>query len=623
MNQLTKTSEVIAVVGGQWGDEGKGKIVDFLAHNADVVIRAQGGDNVSFQTTGGLGGKAAATFAVTPGETLQIVVGGEGGDPPGDPLFDPDAVGQPGAGGFNGGGAGGSGLGTVTSGGIIVGYSAGGPGGGGGSDVRRGDCAADRSCDLPARVLVAGGGGAGGTNCNGTFAHGGAGGGEIGADGEDTATACSGASGAGGGGGTQSAGGAGGAPGFFTLFFSQPLGTAGEDGAVRDGGDGGDALTFDLGFVSFDIAQGGGGGGGGLYGGGGGGGGPSAGGGGGGSGFVSASLNATSSSVDSGVESGDGRVVITYESNQPPVAVADAYVTAEDTPLTVTAPGVLANDTDADGDTLEASLEAGPAHGIVTLNADGSFAYTPTADYNGPDEFTYRVNDGSAASDIASVAITVSAVNDAPVAHGDAYQVDQGSTLTVVSPGVLGNDSDVDGDTLQASLEARPAHGTLTLNADGSFTYTPSADYTGSDAFSYKANDGSADSSATTVELTVRPVYVFTGFAAPINNHLPNGARAGQTIPVKYRLTAPDGTPISDPASFSRLTSQQGGGLCNTAGVDLIEDASAVGGSGLKYLGDGNWQFNWQTNKAWVNQCRTMTLELSNGSRHSATFKFM
>src|SRR5207249_11632699 len=107
--------------------------------------------------------------------------------------------------------------------------------------------------------------------------------------------------------------------------------------------------------------------------------------------------------------------------NAPPVAANDSYPTNDDTVLTQSAPGVLANDTDPDGDTKTAALVAGPSHGTLTLNANGSFTYTPAANYNGPDSFTYRASDGTLTSNIATVAITVAAVNDAPVAVDDSY----------------------------------------------------------------------------------------------------------------------------------------------------------------------------------------------------------
>ncbi len=105
----------------------------------------------------------------------------------------------------------------------------------------------------------------------------------------------------------------------------------------------------------------------------------------------------------------------------PPVAVDDSYTTNEDTTLTVPAPGVLANDTDINAaNTLTAKLVTGPVNGTLTLNADGSFTYTPNLNYNGPDSFTYLANDGSADSPTAAtVTITVNPVNDPPVAVND------------------------------------------------------------------------------------------------------------------------------------------------------------------------------------------------------------
>jgi len=104
-------------------------------------------------------------------------------------------------------------------------------------------------------------------------------------------------------------------------------------------------------------------------------------------------------------------------------------------------------------------------------------------------------------SDIISV--TVTGANSAPVANADSYTTQQGITLTIAAPGVLGNDTDADGDTLTASLSGGPANGTLTLNAGGSFVYTPSSGFFGSDSFVYTASDGKAVSAAATVTITV------------------------------------------------------------------------------------------------------------------------
>ena len=104
----------------------------------------------------------------------------------------------------------------------------------------------------------------------------------------------------------------------------------------------------------------------------------------------------------------------------------------------------MANDTDPNGDALSAALDTGPEHGTLDLAADGGFTYTPAANYNGPDAFTYRASDGSASSSLVTVDLTVRAVNDAPVADAGADQTvanNAGFTLT-------GTTSDVDGDPL-------------------------------------------------------------------------------------------------------------------------------------------------------------------------------
>jgi VCBS repeat-containing protein len=182
-----------------------------------------------------------------------------------------------------------------------------------------------------------------------------------------------------------------------------------------------------------------------------------------------------------------------------PEAVDDAYAVDEDNPLAVAAPGVLANDT---GGTT-AILETTTTNGALALVADGSFNYSPDADFNGTDSFTYRANDGILSSSPATVTITVNAVNDAPVAVDDAYEATLGTTLMVAAPGVLANDYDVDGDVLTAGLVSSPTNGTLTLNSDGSFDYTPTIAVAGSDSFTYEACDTSLLCASATVSIDI------------------------------------------------------------------------------------------------------------------------
>ena len=206
---------------------------------------------------------------------------------------------------------------------------------------------------------------------------------------------------------------------------------------------------------------------------------------------------------DGALDSNVATVSITVNPvNDAPVAANDSYTTNEDTAADDRR-RCLANDTDVDGDPLTAVQVAGPAHGTLTLNANGSFTYTPAANYNGADSFTYKANDGSLDSNVATVTLTVTAVNDAPVAVNDSYSVNTNATLTVATPGVLVNDSDIDSASITAVQVSGPTHGTLSLNANGGFVYTPTANYSGSDSFTYRANDGALNSNVATVSITV------------------------------------------------------------------------------------------------------------------------
>jgi uncharacterized protein len=188
--------------------------------------------------------------------------------------------------------------------------------------------------------------------------------------------------------------------------------------------------------------------------------------------------------------------------NTAPVATNDTYSTNEDTVLTVAAPGVLSNDTDAESSPLTAALMSGPTHGTVTLNANGSFTYTPASNYNGPDSFTYKASDGHADSNIATVSITVNAVNDAPVAVNDSATISKNGSGVIF---ILANDSDVEGDTLTVTSFTQPAHGTVTYSTKNkNFRYTPTRGFTGTDTFTYTISDGHGGTATATVTITVQ-----------------------------------------------------------------------------------------------------------------------
>ena len=241
--------------------------------------------------------------------------------------------------------------------------------------------------------------------------------------------------------------------------------------------------------------------------------------------------------------------------NDAPVAADDAATTKEETAVTVE---VLANDTDADGDPLTVDDVTSPSHGTVIVNADGTITYTPHTDFNGADTFTYTVADGQAGTDEATVTITVSPVNDLPVAADDAATTDEETAVTVE---VLANDTDVDGDALTVDDVTSPSHGTVIVNADGTITYTPPTDFNGVDRFTYTVADGAGGTAEASVTVTVSPV-----------NDLPvaadDAATTDEETAVTVHVLANDTDVDGDALTVDDVTSPaHGTGIVNAAGT--------------------------------------------------------
>lgn len=191
----------------------------------------------------------------------------------------------------------------------------------------------------------------------------------------------------------------------------------------------------------------------------------------------------------------------TAGSNAVPITRPDAYRTDVGVSFEATVTGVLANDSDPNGDAITSVLASDTVHGTLSLAADGTFTYDPEPDYGGPDSFTYRAFDGAGYSEQTQVSIWVG--EDPPVAGADSYSMDRYSTLVVAAPGILANDSDPQGDSLSAVLESGVATGTLALSGDGSFTYTPPDSLTGLVTFTYRAADATYTSEPATVTIDV------------------------------------------------------------------------------------------------------------------------
>ena len=203
--------------------------------------------------------------------------------------------------------------------------------------------------------------------------------------------------------------------------------------------------------------------------------------------------------------------------NDPPVALPGAVSLLEDSPVTFTLTA-----TDVDSPVLTYQIVSGPTRG--TLSLSGSTAtYTPNPNSNGPDSFTFKANDGLLDSNVATVTLTVGAVNDAPVANSGSATTAEDTPVSIVLTGV-----DPDGDVLHYSLVALPTKGVLS-GAAPNLVYTPNANLNGTDAFSFRVNDGQADSNIATVTVTIVPVND-PPVAHPQNLSAPAGAAKAITL---------------------------------------------------------------------------------------------
>ncbi|MCV2888967.1 tandem-95 repeat protein, partial [Ruegeria aquimaris] len=164
---------------------------------------------------------------------------------------------------------------------------------------------------------------------------------------------------------------------------------------------------------------------------------------------------------------------------------------------------VLNNDNDIDGDELFVTIATTPANGSLDISPDGSFVYSPHPNFSGTDTFVYTVSDGQGGFASGVVTLTVTPVNDAPVAGDDSVTTAEDTPLTF-DP--RGNDGDPDGDTLSLAAVTQPGHGSVAINPDGTLTYSPAADFHGSDSFTYTLSDGQGGSDTATVTVTVTPV---------------------------------------------------------------------------------------------------------------------
>jgi hypothetical protein len=292
--------------------------------------------------------------------------------------------------------------------------------------------------------------------------------------------------------------------------------------------------------------------------------------------------------------------------NRPPVAVSDSYGVHTNLTLTVPVPGVLANDSDPDGDALSAVLSTPAANGNVILNADGSFTYTPDAGFAGTDVFTYQASDGLASSTPVSVTLNVHATNAPPLTAPAVFTIRPNETLVITnSDSVLNNDLDDDGDVMSATLLSPPANGTLFFNASGDFVYVPNDGFVGQDAFIYQPFDGLVSGTPTPVYINVENTPPFANPDIYEFHFLSTNTPATNQ---SYAVDAPGVLENDGDAGQDLITAQLVAGPTNGT-VDLDEDGSFIYTPNPGFVGSD--AFTYEANDGFTNSPPvTVTLQI-------------
>ena len=273
----------------------------------------------------------------------------------------------------------------------------------------------------------------------------------------------------------------------------------------------------------------------------------------------------TFTSSDGTIESNDGTVAITVTAvNDAPVAQDGSNTKEEDTDQTITLSA-----SDVDGDDLTYTIETAPTNGTVTLTG-AEAVYTPNENFNGTDSFTFTSSDGTIESNDGTVAITVTAVNDAPVAQdgSNTKEEDTDQTITLSA-------SDVDGDDLTYTIETAPTNGTVTLTG-AEAVYTPNENFNGTDSFTFTSSDGTIESNDGTVAITVTAVN-----DAPVAQDGTEAVNPG--IPKTFSLIANDIE--GDNLTYSIISQPNNGSI-------TIDGNLATYTSDIIFLGEDNFTFS-------------------------------
>jgi hypothetical protein len=274
-----------------------------------------------------------------------------------------------------------------------------------------------------------------------------------------------------------------------------------------------------------------------------------------------------------------GTIAVTVEDGEsigPPTAADDTTSLNEDGSVTIT---VLANDSVSDaGQSLTVTEASDPARGSVAINPNGTITYTPDANANGQDSFTYTVVDATGDIDTATVVVTITPVNDVPDAVNDSARAARNSPVTVT---VRANDVDADGNALSITNVGATLHGAAVANPNGTITYTPNTNFIGPDSFTYTVSDGQGGTDTATVNITVAdPRFRLV----MVNGHAGSVRGAGDVFGTNgfQDLTVLDGSyAVNLDGSFSR-----GGDIVRLQGDASTYDIRSVGSTAVFSKGE-------------------------------------
>lgn len=310
---------------------------------------------------------------------------------------------------------------------------------------------------------------------------------------------------------------------------------------------------------------------------------------------------------------GNRTSVVTSGAASHPDAVDDYPSVDEDNVLSF---DPRANDSDPEGDPLSINAATSGAHGSVTFTVT-SVSYTPTADFNGSDSFSYTISDGNGGTDTALINVTVLPTNDLPVAVNDATATSVDVPVTI-DPRI--NDTDIDGDVLSIVAKTDGTNGTVTYSAT-EITYSPNSGWSGSDSFTYTVSDGNAGTNSAQVSVTVDASNTDP---VAVDDSQSTNENVAITFDPRTNDTDSDGDPLS---IIAKTDGTNGAVTFTSTSTTYTPNSGWTGTDSFTYtISDGNGGTDTATVTVTVNAANgapTANNDMAGGSVYSSTNAFV